>query len=132
MTNPTFSFVVHQERLAICRLPPTAAVPEWATGAFVNIARTATELSIVCPQRHVPAGVQHERDRIAFGIEGVVPMTTIGLLAALCTTLAGAAVPVFVISTYDTDYLLVSAERFPAARRALLAGGHRFSGDLPD
>lgn len=131
MTATTFDFVVHDQRLAIVRLSPTAAVPAWARGGFVTISRTPHELSIVCAQQHVPAAVPQVRDRVAFGIRGIVPMTTIGLLAALCATLATAGVPVFVISTFDTDYLLVSAEHFAAARRALQAAGHSFTGDLP-
>lgn len=131
MTAPTFDFVVHDERLAIARLGPAAAVPDWARGAFVTISRTPLELSIVCAQRHVPAAVQQERDRVAFGIHGIVPMTTIGILAALCGELAAARVPVFVISTFDTDYLLVTAANFAAARTALVARGHRFTGELP-
>ncbi|MFN9332909.1 MAG: ACT domain-containing protein, partial [Planctomycetota bacterium] len=131
MTAPTFDFAVHPERLAICRLPATAAVPAWAQGGFVTVARTALELSVVCAQRHVPADVQHDRDKVAFGIVGVVPMTSVGILAALCRALADAAVPVFVVSTYDTDYLLVSAPRFAAAREALQAQGHRFVGEVP-
>jgi len=131
MTAPTFSFAVHAERLAIARLAPDSPVPAWAAGAFVTISRTAAELSIVCAQRHVPASVQHERDKIAFGIDGVVPMTSIGVLAALCGALAAASVPVFVISTYDTDWLLVTAERFEAARDALVADGHTVEGVPP-
>jgi hypothetical protein len=131
MGLPTFAFAVHGERLAICRLPADAALPPWAQGGFVTVSRTAQELSVVCAQRHVPAVVQHERDKVAFGIVGVVPMTSVGVLAALCGALADAAVPVFVISTYDTDWLLVAADRFAAARAALTAAGHRFVGDLP-
>lgn len=127
----TFEFEVLRERLAIVRLDPDAAVPPWASGEFVTVSRTRRELSIVCAERHVPAAVPCERDKVAFGIAGVVPMTTIGVLAALCGALAQAAVPVFVISTYDTDYLLVSADRFAAARDALTAAGHRLHGDLP-
>lgn len=131
MTDAHFDFVVHDERLAIARLDPGAEVPAWARGPFVTISRTPLELSIVCAQQHVPAHVRQERDRIAFGIRDVVPMTTIGILADLCRTLADAQVPVFVISTYDTDYLLVSAEHFASARRALQAKGHRFVGAPP-
>jgi hypothetical protein len=132
MSEPTFTFAIHGERLAIARLAPDAPLPAWARGAFVTISRTATELSIVCAQAHVPANVQHERDKLAFGIAGTVPMTTIGILASLCGALAAAKVPVFAISTYDTDYLLVSADRFAAARGALAALGHTFTGRSPD
>lgn len=128
MTTSRFEFRVHDERLAIARLPPAAALPTWARGAFVNVARTVDELSIVCAQANVPPGVQHERDKVAFGIVGVVPMTTIGVLASLCGALAAAKVPVFVLSTYDTDWLLVSADRLAPARAALEALGHSFVG----
>ena len=131
MTAPTFVFAIHDERLAIARLAPDSAVPAWARGRFVTVSRTAIELSIVCAQAHVPADVRHERDKIAFGIVGVVPMTTIGILASLCGALAAAQVPVFAISTYDTDYLLVSADCFGAARTALEAIGHSFTGSAP-
>ena len=70
-------------------------------------------------------------DRIALGIEGTVAMTTIGVLASLCRALADARVPVFAISTYDTDWLLVAAERFDAARAALERAGHRVEGRCP-
>jgi hypothetical protein len=131
MPPPRFTFAIHGERLAIARLPATAAVPTWATGQFVTVSRTPTELSIVCPQASVPADLPHERDRIAIGIQGVVPMSSIGILASLCGALATAEVPVFAISTFDTDYLLIAAERFATARAALTALGHTFAGEVP-
>lgn len=128
---PAWQFRVHDERLAIVRLEPDAPVPDWARGAFVTVSRTRAELSIVCAQRHVPRELVQERDKCALVIEGVVPMTTIGLLAHLCAALAAASVPVFVISTYDTDWLLVSLEKLPAARAALEGAGQRVEGDAP-
>jgi hypothetical protein len=130
-TATSFRFRVHPERLAIARLDRDTALPAWARGGFVTMSRTADELSIVCAQAHVPPGVRHERDRIALGIEGVIPMTTVGLLASLCAILAEASVPVFVISTYDTDWLLVSADRFEVARGALTRLGHTVAGSVP-
>ncbi|MBI5361772.1 MAG: ACT domain-containing protein [Planctomycetes bacterium] len=126
-----FRFRVHDERLAIARLDRDAAVPDWARGRFVNVARTPDELSIVCAQAYVPANTKQERDKVALGIEGVIPMTTIGILASLCRALADAEVPVFALSTYDTDWLLVSADRFTAAKRALESAGHVVLGPLP-
>lgn len=131
MRDAPLDLAVHDERLAIARLDPDAAVPTWARGAFVHIGRTRSELSIVCAQQHVPCEVRHERDRVAIGIVGVVPMTTIGLLASLCAALAEVQVPVFVISTFDTDYLLVTVAHFAAARAALQRRGHRVTGALP-
>lgn len=132
MTAQRFVFRVHDERLAIARLERTAEIPDWAHGGFVNLARTPDEFSIVCAQAHVPLGVLHERDKVALGIAGTIPMTSVGILAALCGALAAAHVPVFALSTYDTDWLLVSADRFEAARRALEAAGHALEGEMPE
>lgn len=131
MNTTAFEFRVHGERLAIARLPADAPLPDWVRGAFTTVSRTADELSIVCAQHGVPAAVKHERDRVALGIVGEVPMTTIGVLASLCGALAAVRVPVFVISTHDTDYLLVTASNFAAAREALIGLGHRIVGRLP-
>jgi hypothetical protein len=137
MSATTYDFVVHDERLAIVRLAPLAAdapwslLPVWARGRFVTVSRTPTELSIVCAEEHVPRDVRHDRDKVALGIAGTIPMTTVGLLASLCSALAAVAVPVFVISSYDTDYLLISSRHFEAARRALVSLGHRVTGAPP-
>ena len=128
MNSAGYTFQLHDERLAIARLAQGAPVPEWARGRFVHIARTPTELSIVCAQAHVPADVRHERDKVALGIVGTVPMTVVGLLAKLCTALAAAQVPVFVISTYDTDWLLVDATRLDRAKQALEDAGYAVRG----
>lgn len=131
MSQAPLRLHVHGERLAIARLEPEAELPGWAQGGFVTLSRTRHELSVVCAQAHVPRDVRQERERIGLGIIGVIPMTTVGLLASLCSALAAANVPVFVISTYDTDWILVTAERFEAARAALEALGHTVSGELP-
>jgi hypothetical protein len=122
---------VHGERLSIARLEPEAELPGWAQGGFVTLTRTQHEFSIVCAQAAVPRDVRAERDRIGLAIVGVIPMTTVGLLASLCTALAAAHVPVFVVSTYDTDWILVAADKFEDARAALIGLGHSVSGELP-
>lgn len=131
MSATSFRFRVHPELLAIARLQRNAHFPAWARGDFVNLARTPDELSIVCAQVHVPPDVKQERDKVALGIEGVIPMTTIGILASLCGALAAANVPVFALSTYDTDWLLVSANKLADARRALESLGHSVVGAPP-
>jgi hypothetical protein len=131
MSDARFRFRVHEERLAVVRLPAGARIPSWARGSFVNIARTPAELSIVCDERRVPEDCVHESGKVALGIEGTVPMSTIGVMAELCRVLAEARVPVFVLSTHDTDWFLVPADRFEAAKSALESAGHRVEGEAP-
>lgn len=48
----------------------------------------------------------------------------IGVVASLVTPLAEAGISVFVVSTFDTDYLLVKADDLARATAALRAAGH--------
>ena len=47
-----------------------------------------------------------------------------GIVAALSRTLAEAGIGIFVISTYDTDYILVKETDAGAAAAAWRADGH--------
>lgn len=112
------------EAMAVCRLPPGARVPAWADGPpFSCVMRTAEELSIVCAESRVPAGVQAERGFRAFQLVGPVPFTTVGVVSGMTAPLAAAGVSVFVLSTYDTDYLLVKGRQLAQARPLLESAG---------
>ena len=112
---------------AVCRLRPREAVPAWVAGLdgpLVSITRTAEELSIVAPAARVPADVQAEGPWTALAVEGPLDFALVGVLHELSGVLARAEVSTFVLSTYDTDLLLVRAERADAAVAALRAAGH--------
>jgi len=109
--------------LAVCRLGPEAPVPAWAlAGGFSSVTRTPRELSIVCCEAQLPApseGLEAERGFCAFQVEGPLDFALTGLLSALLGPLARAAIPVFVLSTFDTDFILVRAEQAERAAEAL-------------
>lgn len=130
MSSRRFRFRVAPESLSICRLPPGAAIPPWADGpGFVTISRTAAELSIVCDTRRVPPGTPGVTGRRALGIEGVVDFATTGVIAGLAGPLAEAGISIFVVSTYDTDWILVQENDLAAAIRVLRAEGHEVAGE---
>ena len=115
---------VLQGTLAICRLEPSERIPSWALElheGFVNITRTPDELSIVCSQEAVPPDTQVEEDWRALVIPGPIPFEATGVLSALATPLADAGIPIFAISTYDTDYVLVRQCNLERALEALRA-----------
>ena len=115
------------QRLAICRLEPALPVPEWTSSAtgFLSITHAGSELSIVCAESIVPAGVQRETGWRAFKVAGPLDFTLTGILASLAVPLATAGVSIFAISTYDTDYVLVKEDNVEKAVRALQEAGHR-------
>lgn len=117
-------------RFAVCKLPGGTAVPAWATGGSVwSVTRTADELSVVCDEDAVPAGVTCERGWRCLRVAGSMPFTLVGVLASLTAPLARAGVGVFVISTFDTDYLLLKDGDFTKAIAALRAGQ---AAEVPD
>jgi len=111
-------------RYAVCRLEVNAPIPEWAmrmnaASPLSSITRTDHELSIVCDETLVPDGVQAERGFVALRVVGTLDFTLTGIIARLTVPLADAGVPVFVVSTFDTDYLLVRVSDVAGATKAL-------------
>ena len=110
----------------MCRLPAGEAVPAWFAGAgpLACVARTDDELSLVCAEDAVPDGVQAGRGWRALKAQGPFAFTLTGVLAAILVPLADAGVPIFALSTYDTDYVLVPGTQVDHAVAALRAAGH--------
>lgn len=112
-------------RLAVCRLDPGEPVPAWAaSGSLVSVTRTEEEVSVVCAEDAVPAGVRCEQGWRCLRIRGPLAFPETGVLSSVIAPLAHAGVSVFVVSTHDTDNILVKEERLGAARAALVAAGH--------
>ena len=113
---------------AVCRLAADAPLPAWAAGGsagpFVSITRTADEMSIVCRQGAVPEGIRCERGWRCLRVAGTLDFTLAGVLASLLDPLAEARVAVFVVATFDTDYLLMKEDRLDAAVEVLRREGH--------
>lgn len=119
------TITIHPERYAICRLESGASVPAWAGGSdFLSVTRTGLELSVVCAESMVPESAHAERNRRLLQIEGTLAFTLTGVLASVAAPLAAAEISIFAVSTYDTDYLLVSENDLQRATEVLDAAGH--------
>jgi len=110
---------------AIVRLAPDAPVPDWATkGGFTSITRTADELSIVCPAENLPPDVRSSHRWIGLKLKGPFRFSLTGVLQSFIAPLSYGQIPIFAISTYDTDYVLVQEQFLDAALDVLLHAGH--------
>jgi len=110
---------------AIVRMAPDAAIPEWAAnGDFTSITRSAEELSIVCAAENVPYGVDAGPCWVCLKLEGPFPFSQAGVLLSFIEPVSANGVPIFAISTYDTDYVLIMQENWTAAQAALEHAGH--------
>lgn len=115
---------IHDTRLAVCRLAPDAELPDWPRGPFTSITRTQDELSIVCDESEVPEGIQAAPGWRLLSVEGPIPFETTGVASALINPLSAAGVSVFLVATFDTDYLLLREETFEESLAILRRAGH--------
>jgi len=112
---------------AIVRLAPDARVPEWATrGEFSSVTRTVDELSIVCPADDLPAEVPSPHRWVCLKLEGPFPFSQTGVLLSFIEPLSNNGIPIFAISTFDTDYVLIQVEFEGTAVSRLQASDHEF------
>ena len=116
---------VEPERLAVCRLAADAPLAAWMwTGPLASVTRRGRELSVVCSEAAVPEGVEAEPGWRALTVAGPLDFALTGVLASLAVPLAAAGVPIFVLSTFETDAVLVRDAALPTAVDALGAAGH--------
>lgn len=121
-----FDLTVLPGSFAMVHLTADAPLPRWAAqGEFFSVTRTRDEVSVVCLADKVPSGVASETGWRALKVTGPFALSEIGVLASLVAPLAEAKVSLFAISTFDTDYLLVSEKQLHAAIAALKDAGHR-------
>jgi len=110
---------------AIVRLAPETVVPDWATkGQFTSISRSVDELSIVCPADNLPPDVGTPPHWICLKLEGPFSFSQTGVLLSFIEPLSSKGIPIFAISTYDTDYVLIPEEFAGAALNILQEAGH--------
>jgi len=119
-----FTLTVIPEALAVCQMPSDAPLPNWPDGSFLSVTRTRDELSVIVPETAVPDGVPKHGGFRALKISGPLDFGESGVLATLSNTLAVAGLSIFVISTYDTDYILVRQENLARAIAVLRQAGH--------
>lgn len=113
---------VFDAQLSVCKVADLREVDLARELTFVGV--TDEEVSLVCPTEAVPVGVLEREDGWrAFRIEGELDFSLVGILAQVSGALAEAGVPIFAVSTYNTDYVLVKAEHLARALDALSAAG---------
>jgi hypothetical protein len=116
-------------RFTLHRLEPDAVLPETVLRAsFFAITRTDDELSIVLPESVEIGSNRSEPGWACFKVEGPLEFNLTGILAGIASVLADAKIPIFALSTFDTDYILVKRKQVGAAKEALLSAGYALRG----
>ena len=109
--------------LTVCKVEDISAID--LSAALFFIGRTDEEISLVCRTEDVPEKtVKREDGWRGFRIEGVLDFSLVGILSKLSTILAENGIGIFVVSTFNTDYILVKEEQFNRAMDVLAAEGY--------
>lgn len=111
------------QALTVCKLERLA---DFEPSGLFFIGQTDAELSLVCETERTPgATLAREDGWRAMRVAGALDFSLTGILANLATVLAQAGIPIFAVSTYDTDYILVKEESLGRAEGALAEAGYK-------
>lgn len=114
------------ELYAVSRLDASDSIPDWADGeGFVSISRGPAELSIVCREERVPTGIKSDRGWRCLAFVGPFAFGETGIVLSVIKPLSEAQLGVFVVSTFDADFMLLKLDDFETGLRVLAAAGHR-------
>ncbi len=81
-------------------------------------------------EKRMASGPAHaERGWRCLGIRGPLEFSLVGVVAGISGALAGAGLSLFVVSTFDTDYILVRAAKLNEAISALASAGYSVHSD---
>ena len=108
------------QELSVCKVVSISDID--LNGKFFFVGKTDEEISLVCLTSDVPDNTTDRADGWrTFRIEGVLDFSLIGILSKV---LAENKIGIFVVSTYNTDYILVKKENLQKAQQALKATGY--------
>jgi hypothetical protein len=130
MKQATFkqlTFTVLEGDYSIHRLPPGSDVPAVPRDtAFSSITRTDEEITVVYPGVIDVKAEHTEPGWSVLKVIGPLDFSLTGILAGISRVLSDAEISLFVLSTWDTDYILIRSSDKERAIKALTRAGHGF------
>ena len=112
----------------IFQADPGSPLPEWIEKYhFFSYTVTDEEVSVICKQ---PGSIPAGRYRLAgyrriIRVTGPLDLSLTGIMADLSGILAQNSIPLFTISTFNTDYILIEEKYLEKAISALAENGYR-------
>ncbi len=105
---------------AVCKLANFADAPAPAISgdALYSVSVTQDEVSLLCTEemvKNMAKPVKIETNWRAFVVQGPLDFSMVGVLARISDVLAAQSISIFVVSTFDTDVVLVKDDMCKAA-----------------
>jgi len=123
------NFIVLKKRYSIYKFNSESGLPDWIYSSdFYSITKTEDELSAIAVQTDIISEeIISSKDWRIFKVEGPLDFSLIGIIAEITEILKEIKISVFIISTYNTDYILVKDTDLNNGINALKAEGHNVS-----
>jgi hypothetical protein len=93
-------------------------------GDFASVTKTKEEISVVAPAGSVARCEAAEDGWRILKIRGTLDFGLIGIISKISAILADANISVFVLSTYNTDYIMIKEKNAENAIRVLRENGY--------
>ena len=94
---------------------------------FVFLSKTDEEISLVCESGFVPENaIAIEAGWNAFKIAGMLEFGAVGVIAKIAEILSDADISIFVVSTYNTDYVFIKSYDYWKGIDLLASCGYTF------
>ena len=117
-----------QGTYAVCQIKDTENILNcFDEKDFFSVTKTEDEISVVMLQDKIASDVKVEKDWRILKVEGILDFSLIGILAKISGILAKNSISIFVISTFNTDYILVKEEKIEKAMTVLSKEGYEIS-----
>ncbi len=124
--------IVIKDLYAIFRYSNPYENPDWTESPdFYSFTRTRDEISIVCKQdtKNIPGYIAIDKNWRIIKVNGPLNLSLTGIIAGISGILAKNRIPLFTISTYNTDYILIKEINLDKAINALKKDGYRLSSE---
>ena len=114
------------DAFSVCKVADYSLVDRETMFCFTG--RTDAERSLVCRTQDVPDNATAREDGWrAMRITGTLDFSLIGVLAGISAVLAENGIGIFVLSTYDTDYILTKQKTNARAQQMLAQAGYQIA-----
>jgi hypothetical protein len=115
-----------KDSVSVLRRHPGDTVPSWVwkSGELVSVTRTPDELSIICSTETIGSEPGAVGPYIAYLVDAVLGFTLTGVMSSLLEPLTEAKISILALSTHDTDWILVPADRADETAQAWRRRGH--------
>ena len=122
------TITVLENTYSIYQFDINSELPEWIyKSEFYSVTRTNEEISVVTIQTNISENIRCSRDWRILKVAGPLALSLTGIIARISDVLKEKDIPIFTISTYNTDYILLGEKDLSAGVKALQDNGYNIS-----